>query len=132
MDEEGTVRGSSKTKSSEVRNISAADQGASRAAAENSGNGHTFSWNSVMQFLANVEPLPAAAIAGAIGIFVLILFGRIGALVIGIIAGSLLHTSIDQRRLVHYETWKKRFTSGDPVESISSEHRKVYAHQYSH
>jgi len=66
-------------------------------------------WNSVASFLAEVEPVTAAGVAGVLVIFVLVIFGRIGALVVGFLGGALLHASIDKKKEEAH--WKERFTT---------------------
>ena len=55
-------------------------------------------WASVIQVLADAEPVTAAGVGGVLVIIVLSVFGRIGSLIVGVLAGLLLHASIEKRR----------------------------------
>ena len=55
-------------------------------------------WTSIIQVLADVEPLTAAGVGGLLLIIVLSIFGRLGSLIIGVLAGLLLHASFEKRR----------------------------------
>jgi len=77
--------------------------------AEHSSTAPVLAWNSLVAFLADVEPIPAAGIAGIIVIFVLTIFGSIGALVVGFLGGALLHASVDKRK--EEASWKDRLRS---------------------
>jgi len=55
-------------------------------------------WNSIIKLVADAEPIHAAGVAGLLVIFVLSIFGRIGSLIVGVLAGLLLHASLERRR----------------------------------
>jgi len=100
-----------------------------KTSVESTSDAAILSWESAIAYFANAEPLPAAGIAGVIVIFLVSVFGNIGALVVGSIAGALLHASIDRRKLVEHESWKKeRLTIADRLEPESSEQQTVYPH----
>ena len=63
----------------------------------------------MVKFLADLEPVPAAGIAGIIVILVLAIFGNIGALVVGLLGGALLHASIEKKK--EQTSWKDRFSA---------------------
>lgn len=60
---------------------------------------------STIKFLADIEPHTAAGIGGLIVIIVLTIFGRIGSLIVGLLAGLLIHASLERRR-GSIELWK--------------------------
>ena len=60
---------------------------------------------STIKFLADVEPHTAAGIGGLMIIIVLAIFGRIGSLIVGLLAGLLIHASLERRR-GNIEVWK--------------------------
>lgn len=66
-------------------------------------------WSALVKFLADLEPVPAAGIAGIIVILVLTIFGNIGALVVGLLGGALLHASIEKKK--EETSWKDRFSA---------------------
>lgn len=66
--------------------------------AEGGLNQSILAWASVIQVLADAEPVTAAGIGGVLVIIVLSVFGRIGSLIVGVLAGLLLHASIEKRR----------------------------------
>jgi hypothetical protein len=55
-------------------------------------------WNSIIKVVADAEPIHAAGVAGLLVIFILSIFGRIGSLIVGVLAGLLLHASLERRR----------------------------------
>jgi hypothetical protein len=55
-------------------------------------------WNSVVKLVADAEPIHAAGVAGLLVILVLSIFGRIGSLIVGVLAGLLLHASFERQR----------------------------------
>ena len=55
-------------------------------------------WNSIIKVVAEAEPIHAAGVAGLLVIFILSIFGRIGSLILGVLAGLLLHASLERRR----------------------------------
>ena len=69
-----------------------------RLSSEDSLNKSILAWASVIQVLADAEPVTAAGVGGVLVIIVLSVFGKIGSLIIGVLAGLLLHASIEKRR----------------------------------
>jgi hypothetical protein len=69
-----------------------------RPSSEGGLNHSILAWASVIQVLAEVEPVTAAGVGGVLVIIVLSIFGRIGSLIVGVLAGLLLHASIEKRR----------------------------------
>jgi len=55
-------------------------------------------WNSIVKVVADAEPIHAAGVAGLLVILILSIFGRIGSLIVGVLAGLLLHASVERRR----------------------------------
>ena len=55
-------------------------------------------WNSVINLVADAEPIHAAGVAGLLVILLVSIFGRIGSLAVGVLAGLLLHASLERRR----------------------------------
>jgi hypothetical protein len=61
-------------------------------------NAPIVAWESAARILADIEPIPAAGAAGVLIIIVLSVFGRLGSLIVGVLAGLLLHASLERRR----------------------------------
>lgn len=61
-------------------------------------DGPLLAWNSIVKLVADAEPIHAAGVAGLLVIFLLSIFGRIGSLVVGVLAGLLLQSSFERRR----------------------------------
>ena len=59
-------------------------------------NAFLVTWDSIARTLADVQPIPAAGALLLLVIIVLSLFGRLGSLIVGILAGLLLHASLDK------------------------------------
>jgi hypothetical protein len=55
-------------------------------------------WNSIIKVVADAEPIHAAGVAGLLVILILSIFGRIGSLIVGVLAGLLLHATLERRR----------------------------------
>jgi len=55
-------------------------------------------WTAIVRLLADLEAAPAAIIAAVAVVIVLSLFGRVGSLVIGLLAGLLIYAAIERRR----------------------------------
>ena len=68
-------------------------------------------WNTVVNVLADAEPATAAGVAGLFVILVLVIFGRIGSLLVGILGGLLLHASFEKKRGGIDIPWSQRFAS---------------------
>ena len=65
---------------------------------EKPSNAPLLTLNSILRLLADIEAKPAAGIAAVAAVLVLSLFGRVGSLVIGLLAGLLIHAAIERRR----------------------------------
>jgi hypothetical protein len=61
-------------------------------------NASILAWTSVIRFFADAEPVTAAGVAGLLVIVILFLFGRIGSLIVGVLAGLLIHASLEKQR----------------------------------
>jgi len=68
-------------------------------------------WNTAVNVLADAEPATAAGVAGLFVILVLVIFGRIGSLLVGILGGLLLHASFEKKRGGIGIPWSQRFAS---------------------
>ena len=55
-------------------------------------------WNSIIKVLADAEPIHAAGVVGLLLILTLSVFGRVGSLIVGVLAGLLLHASLERQR----------------------------------
>src|SRR5579859_2329076 len=69
-------------------------------------------WDSMVKVLADADPVMAAGIAGGVALLVLVIFGRIGSLIVGLLGGLLLHASIERRR--DDATWREKFNKSQP------------------
>ena len=74
------------------------DADTTRPSNERGLNKSILAWTSVIQVLADAEPLTAAGVGGLLLIIVLSIFGRLGSLIVGVLAGLLLHASFEKRR----------------------------------
>src|SRR5438046_10674754 len=74
------------------------DADTTRPSNEGGLNKSILAWTSVIQVLADAEPLTAAGVGGLLLIIVLSIFGRLGSLIVGVLAGLLLHASFELRR----------------------------------
>ena len=63
-----------------------------------SDGGVSASWSSIVRIFAEAEPTTAAGAGGLLIVILLSVFGRIGSLIVGVIAGLLLHASLEKRR----------------------------------
>ena len=61
--------------------------------------------SSVLNFFADAELHTVAGIGGLIVVIVLTIFGRIGSLIVGVLAGLLIHASLEKRQ-ENKELWK--------------------------
>jgi hypothetical protein len=67
-------------------------------------------WNTVVNLLADAEPMRAAGVAGILVILVLTIFGRVGSLVVGLLGGLLLHASLEKKRGGNNFSWLSKYT----------------------
>jgi hypothetical protein len=70
-----------------------------------SSNAPILAWDSVIRILADADPISAAAIAGVVMVIILTVFGRVGSLVVGVLAGLLLHATIEKRNA--HDPWQR-------------------------
>lgn len=85
-------------------------------------NASILSWASAVRILADAEPVTAAGVASLLVIVILFLFGRIGSLVIGVLAGLLIHAGLEKQR-ENVSLWQ--LTSGSSHAELVPQ-REVY------
>jgi hypothetical protein len=56
-------------------------------------------WASLIRVFADAEPTTAASAAGVLILIVLFVFGRVGSLIVGVLAGLLLHASFEKAQI---------------------------------
>jgi hypothetical protein len=98
MNAEGAEKQSVNEAASDITDTTTLHDGeVPRPASQAASNVPLLAWSSILKTLADAEPVTAAGVGGVIVILVLWIFGRVGSLIVGVLAGVLLHASLERK-----------------------------------